>query len=206
MHHHGPEALRVAQRQQGGHARPGREAGDRDALRVGAMHKTNLVDRRQDARSLGEGAARTGIEPVPAALRIGEPFLFRVDQQEAFAGRQRLQPGASGETGRILAAAVQHHQQWACRLTNGGRGLEEPVPAQAGNTRGDPGDPFALCGGRDALARHALARRLGDLRARFLDRPHHLTAALAQGRACERVEGTPQRPAEQRLPGAPCHG
>ena len=67
------------------------------------------------------------VEPVPAALRVGEARLVRIGDDEAELLRKRVHPRANGEIFRVLRAAVQHDHQRQLALLVIGREIEPVV-------------------------------------------------------------------------------
>lgn len=168
------------------------------------MQRAGRVDRGDQARCLGEGTARAGLEPVPAALRIGAALLLREQQHEALARRERLQARAAREARGILVAAMQHHEQGQrVGFARAGR-LEQPVSARARRPERHAGEPVARSRGCRWLARPRgrPQRGLQRPRRRFHDRAR----AAAQRRAGQRTQRALKRAAPEGLANAPHHG
>ena len=146
MHRDGLEARGVHRREQRGHARARGESDQGDAFAVGALEQAHLIDGGEDQRGLGLRATGLGVEPVPAALRVGQAALFRIKHQEALARGEPVHPRAAREVGGILPAAVQHHHQRQALAHGKPRRTEEPEPTHARAARGDPRDQVAESG------------------------------------------------------------
>ena len=57
------------------------------------------------------GALVAGAEPIPQAVPVGVPGLFRIGDQKGVLFGEFVHPGAGGEIGGLLLAAVQHDDQ-----------------------------------------------------------------------------------------------
>ena len=169
MHGHRLKAAGVAAGQQARHAGAGRQAGHGHPLAVGCMAQDHLVHHGHQRGRFGQRLARAQIEPVPAALGIGQPVLLGVEHQAAFARRQVVHARALGKVAPALAAAVQHHQQRQSfsALQHQPGGPEQVVAARPGRADGGAGQPVASAGagGRLVLVDHGALHLGGHLAA-----------------------------------------
>ncbi len=156
MHHHGLEAIGVAGGQQGGHAGAGGQPGDGDAVAVHRVQQAGLVDRIHDQRGFAIGAAFVGIEPVPAALAVGEPGLLGVQDQKALALGDAVHAGAGGKGVGVLPAAVQHHHQRQALAERDIGWAVQPKAPRAANADGHAGQPCTRTGRWFAARHHRL--------------------------------------------------
>ena len=117
MHAKGCEQLRVVSRNDRGHGAARRQAGDIDP---GFVYRVAGDDQPgqgcQHGRLAGTVALVGRIKPVPAAHLVGLGQLLRVEHQTRCLSGQGVHARTSCEVGRILFAAVQHHQQRQARV------------------------------------------------------------------------------------------
>ena len=168
MHRHRTKALRITHRQQGRHARPGRQPGHRHRVAVDRIQQAGLVDGGHQRGGLGVGVVVAGVVPVPAPLRVVGHVLLGVEHQEALARGEPVHARAAREHRRGLATAMQHHHQRQALMVAHTHRAEQEVAAQPPRPHRLAGDPVATAGRRPVLrrhrvdrARHRLARRLG---------------------------------------------
>ena len=135
---------------------PADKPGNGHARAVGRIHHAHLVDGIHDQGGLAVGPAGGGVEPVPAALRIGEAVLLGVEHHEALACGDRVHARADGKALGVLAAAMQHHhQRQPFAELDAGRPVE-PVAAHACRLR----TPCPRAIGQRRVALALLDRRL----------------------------------------------
>ena len=135
-----------------------------------------LRERLRQPRQLG-GLARTAvlmatIEPVPAAVWVGEARLVRIGDDEAELLRKGVHPRANGEIFRVLRATVQHDDQRQLPPLGIGRKIEAIVK----RTRRP-----AIAALQEPFAEIRRGRRLGRLWS--AGRNHRPHAQSAQGLA-----------------------
>ena len=153
MHHQRAESCRVPRDQQCGHAGAGRQTGHGDPFAIGRIQGAHLIDGGHDQRHFSPRTAGLGVEPVPAALRIGQPFLLRIQHQKALARRDAVHARTGREPLCVLPAAVQHDKQrHPLSGPDAGRAVQ-PVATRTGRADRHARQPLPGCRG-------ALARRL----------------------------------------------
>jgi len=161
MHRDGLEAIRVAQTEHGPPCwrrptgrRPRRARGSAPCLRA------HLVDCRNDRGGFGQRAAGSPLEPVPAALCIGETILLRAQNDEALRAARLQMRVLRGDCVGVLRTAVQQHdERQGCRPACSGR-LEQAVASPAGDAQRQAADRA----GRGLAARGARGLLVAALR------------------------------------------
>ena len=94
------------------HGAAGGQPRNEDPVGVDAIVTAHLPGDPGDDRWLAStGTLITGAEPVPQAVPVRLPGLLGIGDQEGVPLGEVVHPGAGSEIGRVLLAAVQHHDQ-----------------------------------------------------------------------------------------------
>ena len=111
MHRERGEHVGVDGGQDRRHRAARRQPGHEDATGVDRPRRRRgheLADARDDRRGLAGAAPLVlGLEPVPAALRVGAAVLLGIDRDEPVTVGRLVHPRRGGEARRVLRAAVQ---------------------------------------------------------------------------------------------------
>ncbi|KAF1858297.1 hypothetical protein Lal_00014798 [Lupinus albus] len=144
------------------------QAGRIHARRVHAVFRHDVARHARQDRGLAAVArALGGVEPVPAARRVGAPLLFRIEHEAVVFVRQRVHARACREIGGVLRAPVQHHDQRARRLLARRRDVELVAPRAGAAGKDAVDEAAARRGSRCRIGRRAPhARPAARLRAR----------------------------------------
>ena len=159
MHADSGIQLRVGVAQDRRHRAAGGQPRGVDPVRIDRMLLHHLPRHAGQQRRLAASALLVAVlEPVPAALRIGQLRLRRVQHVHALRLGQLVHRGSRGEIVRILGTAMQHHDQRQ-RLGAGAGRDEQLVVAAAGSCGVAAADELRLGIGAMCRRRSFIGRR-----------------------------------------------
>ena len=154
MHSDPGVELRVGRGHHRRHGAAGGESGDIDPGGVDLVVGHDLTGDAGDDRRLARACPLVGGgEPVPVAAAVGRGGLLRVRDEERVLLGEVIHPGACGEVGGVLLAAVQHDDQRYRRTGVAGGDVEVIASGPGWVGVVQVADLTAGCGGRRGRAR-----------------------------------------------------